>query len=142
MSRPTFLGGGALDARTSNILMDLIDNRLKIPAKCQGYLDMYNGVDILQTRYYIKMSIQTYINKICEPYFSTWMKMSYPTPARSTPLSSDVTWLKKFNAATGKADQNEQAKLAKSMQLNYRSGVGKLICTRPVGQLQAARKVK
>jgi hypothetical protein len=117
----------APDARTSNILMDLIDNCLKIPIKCQGYLDMYNRVDILQTRYYIKMSIQIYIDKKFEPYFSMWMKTSYPTPARSTPLPSDATWLKKFNAATGNADPNEQAKLTKSMQLNYRSGVGKLI---------------
>jgi hypothetical protein len=117
----------APDARTSDILMDLIDDRLKIPIKRQGYLDMYNGVDILQTRYYIKMSVQTYIDKICEPYFATWMKTSYPTPARTTPLPSDAAWLKKFNAATGNADQKKQAKLAKSMQLNYHSGVGELI---------------
>jgi hypothetical protein len=105
----------AMDACTSDILMDLIDNRLKIPIKRQGYLDMYNGVDILQTWYYIKMSVQTYIDKICEPFFSTWMNRSYPTPAWSTPLPSNATWLKKFNAATGNADPNEQAKLAKSM---------------------------
>jgi hypothetical protein len=117
----------APDARTSNILIDLIDNCLKIPIKCQGYLDMYNGVDILQTQYYIKMSVRTYIKKICEPYFATWMKTSYPIPARSTPLPSDATWLKKFNAATNNVDPDKQAKLAKSMQLNYCSGVGKLI---------------
>jgi hypothetical protein len=29
--------------------MDLIDDRMKIPIKRQGYLDMYNGVDVLQT---------------------------------------------------------------------------------------------
>jgi hypothetical protein len=61
----------APDAPTSDILMDQIDNCVKISIKRQGYLDMYNGVDIFQTRYYITMSIQTYINKICEPYFST-----------------------------------------------------------------------
>jgi hypothetical protein len=117
----------ALDTQTSDILMDLIDDRLKIPIKCQGYLEKYNGVDILQTRYYIEMSIQTYIHKICESYFSTQMKTSYPSPTWSTLLPSDVTWLKKFNAATGNADPNEQAKLTKSMQLNYRLGVGKFI---------------
>jgi hypothetical protein len=55
------------------------------------------------------------------------MKTSYPTPPRSKPLPSDATWLKKFNAATGNADPNKQAKLTKSMQLNYHLGVGKLI---------------
>jgi hypothetical protein len=34
------------DAKTSNILMDMINNCLKIPIKRQGYLDMYNGVDL------------------------------------------------------------------------------------------------
>ena len=47
-------------------LMDMINDRLKIPLKRQGYLDMYNGIDILQTRYYIKINLTTYIDKIFE----------------------------------------------------------------------------
>ena len=39
----------APDARTADILLDMIDNKLTIPAKRQGYLDMYNGIDVLQT---------------------------------------------------------------------------------------------
>jgi hypothetical protein len=88
---------------------------------------MYNGIDILQTRYYIKINLKTFINKIFEPYLATWMKTAYPSPARSTPLPSDPTWLKKFNAAVGDPDTKIQAQLAKTMQLNYRSGVGELI---------------
>jgi hypothetical protein len=117
----------ATDATTLDILMDMIDDRLKIPIKRQGYLDMYNGVDVHQTRYYIKINLTTYANNIFEPYFTTWMKTAYSTPARSTPLPSDPTWLKKFNAAIGDPDKKAQAQLAKSMQLNYRLGVGELI---------------
>lgn len=117
----------APEARTADILMDLIDDKLKIPIKRQGYLDMYNGVDIQQTRYYIKISLKTYVDKNFEPYFATWMKTVYPTPARLTPLPSDHAWLKKFNAAVGDPDEKVQAQLAKSMQLNYRAGVGELI---------------
>ena len=109
----------APDAKTSDILMDMIDNRLKIPIKRQGYLDMHNGIDILQTRYYIKINLKTFINKIFEPYLATWMKTAYPSPARSTPLPSDPTWLKKFNAVVGDPDTKIQAQLAKTMQLNY-----------------------
>ncbi len=47
----------APDAKTSDTFMDMIDDRLKIPIKHQGYLDMYNGVDVHQTRYYISKSI-------------------------------------------------------------------------------------
>jgi hypothetical protein len=117
----------APDAKTSGILMDMIDDRLRIPIKRQGYLDMYNGIDILQTRHYIKINVKTFVDKIFEPYLATWMKTAYPTPVRSTPLPLDPTWIKKFNAAIGDPDKKLQARLAKSMQLNYRSGVGELI---------------
>ena len=119
----------APDAKTSDIFMDMIDDHLKIPItiKRQGYLDMYNGIDILQTCYYIKINLRTFIDKIFEPYLITWMKTAYPSPARSTPLPSDPTWLKKFNVAVGDTDKKVQAQLAKSMKLNYRSGVGELI---------------
>ncbi len=117
----------ALDEHTSETLMDLIDDKLKIPIKWQGYLDMYNGVDILQTRHYIKLSVKTFNDKVFKPYFRTWMKTCYPMPSCSTPLPSNQTWLKKFNAAIGDPDPKVQAQLTESMQLTYRSGVGKLI---------------
>ncbi len=102
----------ASDARTADILMDLIDDKLKIPIKRQGYLDMHNGVNIQQTRYYIKISLKTYVDKIFEPYFATWMETVYPTPDRSTPLPSDPEWLKKFNTSVGDPDDKVQAQLA------------------------------
>jgi hypothetical protein len=54
----------APDECIANILLDLIDDELSIPMKCQGYLDMYNGIDVLQTSNYIKISTTTFINKI------------------------------------------------------------------------------
>ena len=39
----------APDAKTSDLVMDFIDDKLTIPIKRQGYLDMYNRVDIFQT---------------------------------------------------------------------------------------------
>ncbi len=117
----------APDEHTSEILMDLIDDKLKIPIKWQGYLDMYKGVNILQTWHYINLSVKTLIGKVFEPYFATWMKMCYPMPSCSTPLPSNQTWLKKFNTVIGDPDPKVQAQLAKSMQLTYHSGVGKLI---------------
>ena len=105
----------------------MIDDKLKIPVKCQGYLNMYNGINILQTRYYIKISVRSFADKVFEHHLSTWMKSSYPSPARSTPLPTSATFMKKFNSSTGDPDPLVQQKLAKTMQLNYRSGVGELI---------------
>jgi hypothetical protein len=107
--------------------MDLIDDKLRIPIKRQGYLDMYNGVDILQTKHYIKLSVTTFIENVFETHITTWMKTSYPMPSRSTPLPSDQQWLRKFNVAIGDPDPKIQSQLAKSMQLTYQSGVSELI---------------
>ena len=55
----------------ANILSDMIDDELTIPMKHQGYLDMYNGIDVIQTRDYIKISSKSFIDKICEKYLNT-----------------------------------------------------------------------
>ena len=55
------------------------------------------------------------------------MKNFTSTDDRPTPLPTDPTWLKKFNAAIGNPDPKHQAHLAKRMQLTYRCGVGELI---------------
>ncbi len=52
----------APDERTANILLDMLDNRLTMPIKRQGLLDMFNGVDVVQMRDYIKIDCHTYIN--------------------------------------------------------------------------------
>ncbi len=86
---------------TANILLDLIDDKLSIPMKRQGYLDMFNRIVLLQTHDYIKISSSMFINKISEKYLSSWMHNFMTTSDWPTPLPSDPTWTKKFNAAIG-----------------------------------------
>ena len=84
---------------------------------------MYNGIGVLQTRDYTKISTTTFIDKICEKYLSSWMHNFTTTEDRPTPLPSDPTWLKKFNAAIDNPDPDVKKKLSKSMQLTYRVGL-------------------
>lgn len=42
----------------------LIDKHLRQPMKCVGLLKHCNGIDILQTRLYITISVQTYMTKV------------------------------------------------------------------------------
>ncbi len=44
-----------------------------------------------------------------------------------TPIPTDPTWFRKFNAAVGDPDPKVQVKLAKKMQLTYQCSVGELI---------------
>lgn len=130
----------APDAKTSDILKDMINYRLKIPIKRQRYLDMYTGIDILQTRYYIKITLTAFIDKIFKPYLATWMKTAYPSPARSTPLPSDPTWLKKFNAAVGDPDKKPLRRRRTYMGHDDLS-TGSLVCKCKIitGQLMPPR---
>ncbi len=41
------------DKKTADILLDLLDDQLSIPLKRQGLLDIFNGVDVVQTQDYI-----------------------------------------------------------------------------------------
>jgi hypothetical protein len=117
----------APDSRTADILLDMLDNKLSMLLKQQGLLDMFNGIDVTQTRHYIKINCHTYISKFCEKYLDSWLGKVPLTANRPTPLPTDPTWLKKFNTAIGPTDPSEQAKLASKMQIKYRAGVGELI---------------
>ena len=88
---------------------------------------MFNGIDVTQTRDYIKISCKSFIDKCCNKHLATWMSSYLMAAARPTPLPCDPSWFKKFNAATGDPDPKKQADLAKQMNLSYRSGVGELI---------------
>jgi hypothetical protein len=117
----------APNARTADILLDMFDNKLSIPLRHQGHLDMYNGVNVLQTHHYICLSCTSFIDKISAKYLSSWMKHMYVSSSRPTPFPTDSAWWGKFNKAVGDPADKAQASLAKDMQLNYHAGVGKLI---------------
>ena len=112
--------------RIANILFDLIDDRITYPLKRMGLVTLFNGIDVRQTRDWIKISVETYIDRIMVKHMSTWMTgvESFPRP---TPLPSRREFLRRFLSDTGDADEELQTALAKSNHFTYRSGVGELI---------------
>jgi hypothetical protein len=65
----------APNEQTADILLDMLDDKLTIPIKRQGFLDMYNGIDVYQTRDYIKIACTSFVvDKCCDKYVETWMK--------------------------------------------------------------------
>ncbi len=88
---------------------------------------MFNGIDVTQTKHYIKIDCHTYINKFCAKYLDSWLHTVPTTANRPTPLPTNSTWLKKFNATVGPNNPQAQCKLEASMQIKYRGGVDKLI---------------
>jgi hypothetical protein len=117
----------APDKQTADILMDMINDNLTMPIKQQELLDMFIGIDILQTCHYIKVSCHTYISKFCDKYLASWLSKTRITGDCPTMLLTDSTWLKKFNVAIGPADPKLHTKLKASMQIKYHGGVRELI---------------
>ncbi|KAL7480722.1 hypothetical protein ACHAW6_006383 [Cyclotella cf. meneghiniana] len=102
---------GAKSAATANKVWDLIDQQLRMPMKRQGLVSMYNGLDILQSRWYVKVSIQTWLNIMMEPYFNEWLDI--PSTPMPTPL--------------GDPSVAVQAQVKKQMSIKYRKAIGQLI---------------
>jgi hypothetical protein len=88
---------------------------------------MFNGIDVVQTKHYIKIDNHTYVDKFCEKYLNTWLRKLHIADNYPTPLPVDKEWLKKFNSAIDSSDTKVIAKLELSMQIKYRGGIGKFI---------------
>ena len=111
---------------TANMVFDLIDDKLTFPLKRMGKVTMFNGIDVLQTKDYIKISVQTYIERICEKHLKAWMKVN-DMPDRPTPLPTRKQFITSFLSAKGDKNDKAQTKLANNMGFGYRSGIGELI---------------
>jgi hypothetical protein len=117
----------APDEKTADILPDILNNQLSIPLKRQGLLDMLNGINVTQTQDYIKIDCHIYIDKFCQKYINSWLYKFPMTENRPTPLPTDATWIKKFNAPVGPSDPKQQQQLATKMEIKYKGGIGELI---------------
>ena len=56
--------------RAATILFDKIEEFLTFLLKQMGLVSMFNGLDILQARFYIKLSCTTYIERISEQHLT------------------------------------------------------------------------
>jgi hypothetical protein len=113
--------------RIANHLLDLIDDKLSIPMKRQGLVTLYNGLDSLQTKDYIKVSCETNINRISNIHLDHgWMK-SYLILDCPTPLPATPPFMKALQTEEGNPDPVVQWALKKKMGFSYRSRIGQLV---------------
>ena len=54
--------------RAADVILDETDEYLMFPLKQLGLVTLFNGIDVLQTRWYINLSMETYIEQICRKY--------------------------------------------------------------------------
>jgi hypothetical protein len=113
-------------AITTHKFYGMIDDHLSMPIKQMGLVTLFNGIDILQSRYYVKISCEPYMEKFCMKYLLTWLKDT-TISARPTPMPTSKAFLGGFQTAEGNPDDKAQEQLKKQYGLGYRNGIGELI---------------
>ena len=82
---------------------------------------------VLQTCDFIRLSCETYIDKICKEHEKTWMQCFHISDDRPTPLPTTEGFIKSLLTVLGDPDKKAQAALAKKFGFGYRQGIGELI---------------
>ena len=116
---------GCTDDNLSKEIIDIIDTEMSIDIKDLGLVNRFNGVDITQTRDYVKISNATYINKIINEHpimFRDYYPANVPIPA-----SDDRNFAKMLETAVPPESPEQQRLLQVEMGFNYRQAVGELI---------------
>ncbi len=92
---------------------------MTIDAKHLGLIDRFNGVDIEQTRHYIKIHGKTYIQKIFEAH--RWLEKDKRKPIS---MNYDSKYIHKLKQAKSPLNSDDKVKLQIKMGFNYRQAMG------------------
>ena len=101
-----------------------IQSEMTIAINKLGRLNRFNGVDIEQTRHYVKLFNKTYIRKILRNH--KWLDDEMPMGAFPTPMSSDSKYQRMLENAKSLTEL-EQHKLEKELGFTYRQGIGEIL---------------
>ena len=106
-------------------IIETINKHMSVKIKYLGLLTRYNGVDVTQTRDYIKIYNRTYIQKILAGH-QHWLEPrkchTHPLPMRS-----ENSFIKTIENAQTPITHRERMRLQREMKLNYRQAIGELI---------------
>jgi len=117
----------AAAAKTEEIAMNLfhkINSCLRINIKILGKVDRFNGMDIHQTRDYIKLTCERYLQKMLKSH--EWLDTS-TNPDKPTPLPSDNHFMQALENAVTPNTTDEKALLQLKMGFHYRQVIGEVL---------------
>jgi hypothetical protein len=108
----------AANAEVAHKVFDDINDGLSMPMKRQGLITLFNGMDILQSRYFMKMSVQTYIEKMATNYAGKWDKELEQMGKKPLPI---------LKLKDGTPNPEYQDQMRKAFGFGCRNGVGEII---------------
>ena len=114
---------GCDSAETAEKIWKLIDAEMSAPLKREGLLCRFNGIDIEQSKNFIRVHCQTYISKIMKnKTFDLTTTHNKPTP-----MTSDNDMIRKLDTSTGPSNEADKQALQKEMGFKYRTATGELL---------------
>ena len=116
---------GCVDDNVCKDIINLIDQEMSIEIKDLGLISRFNGLDVTQSRHYVKISNEIYIDKIINEHpemFENFVAHNVPIPAKD-----DKNFVKLLEQAVPPSTPEEQRQLQLKKRFNYRQAVGELI---------------
>ena len=108
---------------TAEKVWDAMDKFLSEPLKREkSYVTRHNGIDIDQTRWFIKVHCKTYIEKICQSKTFSFDNIH----SKPLPLNSDKEFMSKLETS-GSTDAQQIRHLEDKYGFKYRTATGELI---------------
>jgi hypothetical protein len=99
---------------------------MTIEVKDLGLLDRFNGIDVVQTKWYIKLTCSKYLQKMLTNH--GWLiPEGNPLPTLPLPLNPDKTYIDSIENATPPTTEEDKIQLQLEMGFKYRQVMGEII---------------
>jgi len=107
----------------SDSIIEEIGDNMIVPLNRLGLIKKFNGVDILQTRDYVKVSCETYITRILEAH--GWLDLKAAT--KPVPIRADSKYMAMLETADRPRTAKEVQELETQMGFGYRNVIGEMV---------------
>ena len=125
----------AISASTSQACaqqISAIGSFLQVPLNQLGVITKFNGVNVQQTKWFIKVSCQDYLRKILENH--NWLDLR--ASDMPVPMKSDSAYQRALEKAVRPQTPAEQQKVQDQAGFVYRTAIGELIYALIVARLE------
>ena len=105
-------------------IIEVINKAMSIDIKHLGLIKRFNGMDLTQTKHYIKIHTKTYLEKILTQH--GWMTPTH-TALQPVPMNYDSKYQRDLELARPPSAAEDKVKLQLKMGFNYRQAIGELL---------------